>query len=90
LSFTAITQPWLRQAAKAWAAGDLPRHRGGGASKVREKISAAAQLSASLRSRPDRGDAPAALGRPDIDSFLNRLGYLESAGTITRYHRNVI
>jgi len=90
LSFTAITQPWLRQAAKAWAADDLPRHRGGGASKVREKISAAAQLSASLRSRPDRGDAPAALGRPDIDSFLNRLGYLESAGTITRYHRNVI
>ena len=32
----------------------------------------------------------AALGRPDIDAFLNRLGYLESAGTISRYHRNVI
>ena len=33
---------------------------------------------------------PAALGRADIECFLNRLGYLESAGTISRYHRNVI
>ena len=89
LSFTGITQPWLRQAAKAWAAEELPRHRGGGAAKVREKISALARLSDSLRARPDHGDVPAALGRGDIDSFLNRLGYLESAGTISRYRRNV-
>ena len=90
LSFTGITQPWLREAAKAWAAEDLPRHRGGGAANVREKISAAARLSESLRCRDDRGEEPAALGRPDIDAFLNRLGYLESAGTISRYRRNVI
>src|SRR5262249_48007575 len=44
----------------------------------------------SLRSRPDHGDLPAALGRADIENFLARLGYLESAGTISRYHRNVI
>ena len=31
-----------------------------------------------------------ALGRADIEAFLNRLGYLESAGTISRYHRNGI
>lgn len=30
------------------------------------------------------------MGRADIENFLNRLGYLESAETITRYHRNVI
>ena len=35
-------------------------------------------------------DAAGRLGRADIEAFLNRLGYLESAGTISRYHRNVI
>ena len=90
LSFTAITQSWLREAVKAWAAEELPRHRGGGASKVREKVSAAARLSESLRCRDDRGEDPQSLGRPDAETFLNRLGYLESAGTISRYQRNVI
>src|SRR5215470_2110867 len=90
LSFTGITQPWLHQAAKRWAAEELPRHRGKGATNVRAKINALARLSESLRSRPDHGHVPAALGRADIENFLNRLGYLESAGTITRYHRNVI
>jgi len=90
LSFTAITQPWLRGAAKRWAGEELPRHRGAGSSNVRSKINALARLSESLRSRDDDGLIPAALGRPDIECFLNRLGYLESAGTISRYHRNVI
>jgi integrase len=90
LSFTRITQPWLREAAKTWAAEELPRHRGGGATKVREKITAVARLSESLRCRDDHGQDPGALGRPDIDAFLNRLGYLESGGTISRYQRNVI
>ena len=35
LSFTAITQPWLSEAAKRWAAEQLPHHRGSGASRVR-------------------------------------------------------
>ncbi len=90
LSFSGITQPWLRQAAKGWAREDLPRHRGAGASNVRTKVNALARLSESLRSRDDHGLRPAALGRPDIENFLSRLGYLESAGTISRYHRNVI
>ena len=90
LSFTGIAQRWLRQAAKAWAAEELPRHRGGGAAKVQEKISALAQLSDSLTARPDHGNVPAALSRADIASFLTRLGYLESAGRISRYRRNVI
>jgi integrase len=90
LSFTAISQAWLRQAAKRWAAEELPRHRGGGAGNVRQKINAVARLSESLRCRADRGELPAALGRADIETFLNRLGYQESAGTISRYHRNGI
>lgn len=90
LSFTGIAQPWLRQAAKAWAAEHLPRHRGGGAANVREKISALAQLSDSLTARPDHRNIPAALSRGDIASFLARLGYLESARRISRYRRKVI
>ena len=90
LTFAGITQPWLRQGAKRWAAEDLPRHRGKGAANVQAKIHALARLSESLRARPDHGQLPAALGRADIEAFLNRLGYLESAGTISRYHRNVL
>ncbi|HEX9357875.1 MAG TPA: tyrosine-type recombinase/integrase [Streptosporangiaceae bacterium] len=90
LSFTGITQPWLREAAKGWACEELPRHRGAGASNVQSKVNGLARLSESLRSRDDHGLTPAALGRPDIENFLSRLGYLESAGTISRYHRNVI
>jgi integrase len=88
LDFTGITQPWLRESAKRWAVQELPRHRGGGASCVRATVNAVTGFSESLRTRTDHGDAPAALGRRDIESFLNRLGYLESAGTISRYQRN--
>jgi integrase len=90
LSFARITQPWLRQSAKQWARDVLPRHRGGGATKVREKINAVGLLSESLRCRPDHGNTPAALGRSDIVNFLNRLGYLESTAEISRYHRTVV
>jgi integrase len=90
LSFTGIAQPWLRQAAKRWARDELPRHRGGGASKVREKINSVGLLSESLRCRPDHGQLPAALGRSDIVDFLNRLAYLESTATVSRYRRIVI
>ena len=90
LSFTGISQPWLAGAAKAWAGEQLPRRRGGGASRVRENVNALARLSESLRTRDDHGLAPQLLGRPDIEAFLHRLAYLESTGTISRYHRNVI
>ena len=33
LTFTTISQPWLRQAAKRWATDELPRRRGDGAAQ---------------------------------------------------------
>ena len=90
LSFTAITQPWLRETAKIWALADLPRRRGrSGGDKTRHYLSSLALLSASLRQRADRGEDPAALGRPDIELFLNRLGYLHAAGEISELTRAV-
>jgi integrase len=89
LDFTAITQPWLRQIAKCWAADDLPRRRirpgrrTSGGLHVRHHIGCVARLSQSLRQRPDRGEIPAALGRADMEAFLHRLSYLTSVGKIS-------
>jgi integrase len=90
LSFTGIAQPWLAQAAKRWAAEQLPRHRGRGAARVRGKINALGLLSEYLLCRSDRGLVAAVLGRRDVEGFLNRLAYLESSGQISRYRRNGI
>jgi integrase len=88
LSFTAITQPWLRETAKIWALADLPRRRGrSGGDKTRHHLSSLAFLSGSLRQRADHGEDPAALGRPDMELFLNRLGYLYAAGEISELTR---
>ncbi len=79
LSFTAITQPWLRETAKIWALADLPRRRGrSGGDKTRHYLSSLALL---------RGEDPATVGRPDIEVFLNRLGYLYAAGEISELTR---
>jgi len=90
LSFAGISQGWLASAAKAWAAEELPRHRGGGASRVKSTVSSLAMVSEHLRLRPDHGLLPEALGRHDIEGFCNRLAYLESTGKISRYRRNLI
>jgi len=88
LSFTGISQPWLREASKIWALSDLPRRRGrAGQDKTRHHLSSLALLSDSLRHRPDHGDDPVVLGRTDIDVFVNRLAYLESTGTISALTR---
>jgi integrase len=90
LSFTTITQPWLAAAAKRWAAEQLPRHRGSGASRVQAKINNAGLLSRHLHGRPDHGADPASLGRGDVEGFLSRIAYLEANGQISRYRRNMI
>jgi hypothetical protein len=88
LSFTAITQPWLRQAARTWALSDLPRRRGrSGGDKTRHYLASAALLSDSLRQRADRGEDPAVLGRTDIEFFLSRLAYLHAGGQVSELTR---
>jgi hypothetical protein len=84
LTFTGISQPWLRESSKRWAIDDLPRRRGHRVEGVvRHHISCLASLSQSLRMRPDRGDDPAALGRADIENFLNRQAYQHANGQIS-------
>jgi len=89
VSFAAITQPWLREVGKRWAADDLPRRRvrtdrrSRVGLSVRHHIGALARLSESLRMRPDRGLVPAALGRSDMEAFLHRLAFLAADGTIS-------
>ena len=89
LSFGSISQPWLRQLCKVWAADDLPRRRirpgrrTSGGNAVRHYIGCVVMLSESLRLRADRGDHPGALGRADMEAFLNRLAYLVSVGRIS-------
>jgi hypothetical protein len=90
LSFTRLTQPWLATASQRWAAEQLPRHRGSGAGRVQAKINSAGLLSQHLAARPDRGRDPAALGRSDLESFLNRIAYLEANSQVSRYRRNMI
>ena len=50
---------------------------------MRHHVNCLALLSGSLRLRPDRGERPGALERADIETFLNRLAYLASAGRIS-------
>lgn len=89
VAFTGITQTWLREAGKRWAAQDLPRRRVQAGRRttvglsVRHHIGALTRLSESLRMRPDRGQTPTALGRTDMEAFLHRLAFLESAGRIS-------
>ena len=89
VDFAGISQRWLRETAKRWAADDLPKRRinpgritsGGGA--IRHHVGCLVRVSQSLRMRPDRGEYPAALGRADMEAFLHRLGFLASSGQIT-------
>ena len=88
LSFTTITQPWLRETAKIWALADLPRRRGrSGGDKTRHYLSSLALLSDSLRQRADRGEDPAALGRRDIEAVPRPPRLPHAAGEISELTR---
>ena len=91
LSFTAITQPWLSDAAKRWAAEQLPHHRGSGASRVRGKDQQhRAAVRAPCPPSPTAVSTPPSWAGRDLEGFLNRLGHLEFTGRIGRYRRNMI
>jgi integrase len=89
VSFTGISQHWLRESAKRWAADDLPKRRvrpgrrTSAGLAVRHHIGCLTRLSESLRMRDDRGEHPAVFGRADMEAFLHRLAYLESVGQIS-------
>ena len=91
LRFTALTQPWLREAAKVWAADDLPKRRGDNAMRhTQNQINALALFSESLRlHRDDHGDRLGALSRADITAFCNRLAFLAAQNAISSYKRTL-
>ncbi|MFG3235133.1 tyrosine-type recombinase/integrase [Streptomyces antibioticus] len=88
IRFTEISQPWLKEATKAWALDDIPKRRGSqikGA--VQEQVNAIFVLSQSLRLRSDAGAQPELLSREDVLFFLNRLAFLQERGDITANRR---
>ncbi|WP_345360582.1 tyrosine-type recombinase/integrase [Actinoallomurus liliacearum] len=89
LDFTAISQSWLREAAKRWASDRLPTSRNKQVyGNLQTQLKAVALLSESLRAhRADSGQAPAALSRADIEHHLHRLVWLEEQEEISAYGR---
>lgn len=85
LSFSGISQPWLKETAKRWAEDNLPQHRGRqGGGTAKHVIAAVTMLSDCLReSRTDSGTVPTALGRGDIVALTNRMAHKERTGEIT-------
>jgi hypothetical protein len=79
-----ITQPWLKEATKAWAADALvTKHP----ATPRRMVGAVGLLSDHLRRRGDRGDDPGGIGRKDLESFLARLGRLQAGGQMSADRR---
>lgn len=70
LDFGAIRQPWLREAAKSWAAVTIGRVSDG---TLSHRVSSLVVLSAVLASGPGAGADEAALGRDDLERFLTRV-----------------
>ena len=85
MTFTAITRDWLRETARRWVLEELPRRRGrkaGGTAAA--YVNSVARLPERLRARSGGGQVPAAPGRADIENFLNRLAFQQSAGQVSR------
>ena len=80
----AITQPWLKAAAKTWAAEALATTTAG---PVRAVIAAVGMLSEHLARRSDGGIDPAALSHRDVQDFLARLTRLQRAGKLSAHRR---
>jgi integrase len=80
-----ITQPWLKEAAKAWAADALIRMTTG---PVRAVVAAVGLWSEHLGRRADGGVDPSVLAHRDIEAFLARLGHLNQAGKLSASRRD--
>ena len=83
LAFAGDHQQWLRQGARI---GPLRICRVIAGAEAPPRPGTDLQPGAAVREpapAPDRGELPAALGRADIEAFLNRLGYLDVSGEIS-------
>ncbi len=83
----AISQPWLKETAKSWAADTLTSTA---PATVRTVLAAVGLFSQHLTRRPDHGAAPGALDRADVEAFLARLARLPAAGTLSGYSRDQV
>ena len=81
LDFTPITQDWLRDGVKQWAAATMGRLKDTVTLQVR--VRAMGVLSKILATGPGGGDNPAALNRRDVDRFLLRMKAVSSPNTGT-------
>ena len=90
IDFTGISQLWLREAVKRWAAEELPTRRGDHATAIlQDHVRRVGELSASLRlHRDDHGNDPPALGRGDIIAFLARLQHRQATGQMSSWRRS--
>lgn len=80
LDFSRISQGWLAEAAKSWAAARLAAVLARSAvSTLQHQVQAVGLMSAVLASGPGGGHDPGALGRADIERFLARAPTLTSA-----------
>ncbi len=70
LDLSHITQEWLREATKSWAAASLANrdHQ-----LVRSRVHAITAMSSILRDGPGAGEDPTRLARSDVDRFLIRV-----------------
>jgi len=87
LDFSPITQEWLREATKSWAAAALAsRHH----ELVRRRINSVAVMSAILKGGRGGGEDPATLSRSEVDRFLVRVRSVVSPQTGERYSARTV
>ena len=88
IDYSAISQPWLREAAKQWNVQRLVSRSVGA---LRETVRVAAALSVVLALRADCGEDPSALGRQDAVDLLMHLRARELSGELTNSrHRELV
>jgi len=86
LHFGRISQGWLKEAARQWAAERINTVET--ARVLQYVLRALATFSESLRrQRQDQGADPASLSRADISAFASDLAHLEAAGKVSRFTR---
>jgi integrase len=86
LHFGRISQGWLKEAAKQWAAERASTVET--ARVLGHVLRSLGTLSESLRrQRDDHGTDPRLLSRADMSAFSNDLAHLEAAGKVSRFTR---